>query len=47
VRDLAIPVLAHRVMPTAEADLRGTTSIELIDAVVAATPVPVETVTAV
>lgn len=47
VRDLAVPVLAHRVMPTAEADLRGTTAPELIEAVIAETPVPVETVSAV
>lgn len=47
VRDLSIPVLAHRIVPTAQADLRGTTAAELVQDVVAATPVPVEAVTSV
>lgn len=47
IRDLAVPVLAHRIVPTAQADLRGTTAGELVQDVIAATPVPVEAVTAV
>ena len=47
VRDLAVPVLSHRIMPTAQADLRGTTAAELVEGVIAVTPVPVETVSAV
>ncbi|MGC4108609.1 MAG: MoxR family ATPase [Thermomicrobiales bacterium] len=47
VRDLAVPVLAHRVLPTAQADLRGTTAADLVAEVIAATPVPVENVTSV
>jgi len=47
VRDLAVSVLAHRVIPTAQADLMGTTSAELVTSVVAGTPVPVESFSAV
>lgn len=47
VRDLAVLVLAHRVIPTAQADLMGTTSAELVTSVVAGTPVPVESFSAV
>ncbi|MGC4191988.1 MAG: MoxR family ATPase [Thermomicrobiales bacterium] len=47
VRDLAVPVLAHRIVPTAQADLHGTTAAELVAEVVEQTPVPVEAVTAV
>jgi MoxR-like ATPase len=47
VRDLAVSVLAHRVIPTAQADLMGTTSADLVTSVVAETPVPVESFSAV
>lgn len=47
VRDLAVSVLAHRVIPTAQADLMGTTSADLVTSVVAGTPVPVESFSAV
>ncbi|MGI8483174.1 MAG: AAA family ATPase [Thermomicrobiales bacterium] len=47
VRDLAIPVLAHRIIPTAQADLMGTSSADLVESVVAETPVPVEAISAV
>jgi MoxR-like ATPase len=42
VRAMAPAVLSHRVMPTAQADLRGLATTELVAAIVAATPVPVE-----
>jgi len=42
VRAMAVPVLAHRVIPTPQAGLHGTSKEELIAAVVAAVPVPVE-----
>jgi len=47
VRDLAVSVLAHRVIPTAQADLMGTTSAALVTSVVAHIPVPVESFSAV
>ncbi|MGB3328643.1 MAG: MoxR family ATPase, partial [Thermomicrobiales bacterium] len=47
VRDLAVPVLAHRIMPTAQADLRGISAADLVTEVIAKTPVPVEAVTSV
>jgi len=47
VRDLAIPVLAHRIIPTAQADLMGTSGADLVRSVVAETPVPVEAISAV
>ncbi|HEX5505378.1 MAG TPA: AAA family ATPase [Thermomicrobiales bacterium] len=46
VRALAAAVLAHRLIPTAQASLRGTTKEELVQAVVGAVPVPVEAVAA-
>ncbi|HET8630805.1 MAG TPA: MoxR family ATPase [Thermomicrobiales bacterium] len=46
VRALAAPVLAHRLIPTAQASLRGTTKEDLVQSVVAAVPVPVEAVAA-
>ena len=39
---MAPAVLSHRVMPTAQADLRGLATTELVASIVAATPVPVE-----
>ncbi len=42
VKAMAPAVLGHRVMPTVQADLRGVATTELIAAIVAATPVPVE-----
>ncbi|MBA2278593.1 MAG: MoxR family ATPase [Chloroflexia bacterium] len=39
---MAPAVLGHRVMPTAQADLRGVATTDLIAEIVAATPVPVE-----
>jgi MoxR-like ATPase len=47
VRELAGSVLAHRVIATAQADLMGQSTIELIDEVVRTVPVPVEAETAV
>jgi MoxR-like ATPase len=44
VRAAAIPVLAHRIIPTAQASLRGTTKEELIAAVMETLPVPVEAI---
>jgi MoxR-like ATPase len=40
VQDLAGPVLAHRLLPTAEAQVSGTTPEDLVDALVARTPLP-------
>jgi len=42
VREMASSVLAHRIMPTAQADLLGKSNIDLIADVIANTPVPVE-----
>lgn len=42
VREMAQPVLAHRVMATAEADLLGKSTPELIADIVASIDVPVE-----
>ena len=42
IRELAGPVLAHRIIATAQADLLGQSTTELIGEVVAAVPVPVE-----
>lgn len=42
VRALAIPVLSHRIMPAARAELRGRSRQAILDEVVAAIPVPVE-----
>ena len=47
VRELASAVLSHRIIATAQADLLGQTTPELIDEVVRAVPVPVEAETAV
>ncbi len=46
VRALAIPVLAHRVIPTAQADLLGRTNEEILQDVIASTSVPTEPVDA-
>jgi MoxR-like ATPase len=46
VRALAVPVLAHRIIPTAQADLLGKDPQELITEVVSATSVPTEPVDA-
>jgi MoxR-like ATPase len=46
VRELAIPVLAHRVIPTAQADLLGRTNEEILQEVIASTSVPTEPVDA-
>jgi len=46
VRALAVPVLAHRLMLTSQADLLNQTSADSLNAVIEATPVPVEAVTA-
>jgi acetoin:2,6-dichlorophenolindophenol oxidoreductase subunit beta len=40
VKELAIPVLAHRVITTPEAQLSGVTSVEIVEDVVEQTPVP-------
>jgi hypothetical protein len=37
-----VPVLAHRIMPSAQFGLRGLSSESLIAAIVEAVPVPVE-----
>lgn len=42
VREMAEVVLAHRIMPTAQADLLGRSNIEIVRAVITDTPVPVE-----
>ncbi|MBA2247653.1 MAG: MoxR family ATPase, partial [Chloroflexia bacterium] len=47
VRLMALSVLSHRIMPTAQADLLGKSNIDLIADVIAGTPVPVETMEAV
>ena len=47
VRDMAAAVLAHRVMPTSQADLLGHSNEALIATVIAETPVPVESLKAV
>lgn len=41
-RAMVVPVLAHRVIPSAQADLRGVRKEELIAAILAKIPVPVE-----
>jgi MoxR-like ATPase len=46
VRALAIPVLAHRIIPTAQADLLGRTNVEIIQDVIESTSVPTEPVDA-
>jgi MoxR-like ATPase len=46
VRTLAIPVLAHRIILTSQADLLGRTSEEILRDVIEATSVPTETVDA-
>jgi MoxR-like ATPase len=46
IRELAIPVLAHRLMLTSQADLLNQTAAESLQAVIDTTPVPVESVTA-
>ncbi len=46
VRALAIPVLAHRVIPTAQADLLGRTNEEILQDVIESTSVPTEPVDA-
>jgi MoxR-like ATPase len=47
VRDMAAPVLAHRIMPTSQADLLGHSNEMLIATVISETPVPVESLKAV
>ncbi len=47
VRLMALSVLSHRIMPTAQADLLGKSNIDLIAEVISNTPVPVETMEAV
>jgi MoxR-like ATPase len=47
VRALSVPVLAHRIIPTAQADLLGTSPQEIIEWVVASTSVPTEAIDAV
>ena len=42
VKAMAVPVLAHRIMPAAQFGLRGLSNDRLIDAVVDQTPAPVE-----
>jgi MoxR-like ATPase len=42
VQAMAVPVLAHRIMPSAQFGLRGLSSESLIAAIVEAVPVPVE-----
>jgi MoxR-like ATPase len=42
VQALAVPVLAHRLIPSAQVSLRGTPKEDLIAAIVAETPAPVE-----
>lgn len=44
VQEIAPSVLAHRIIPTSQADLLGNSTVALIEAVIAAVPVPVETV---
>lgn len=44
VREIAPSVLAHRVIPTAQSDLLGTNTVDLVTKVIAAVPVPVESV---
>jgi MoxR-like ATPase len=46
IRELAIPVLAHRLMLTSQADLLNQSAAESLQSVIDHTPVPVETVTA-
>ncbi|MGN6697027.1 MAG: AAA family ATPase [Thermomicrobiales bacterium] len=46
VQALAVPVLAHRIIPAAQVSLRGTPKEDLIAAVVASVPAPVETLPA-
>jgi len=47
VREMAPSVLAHRIMPTSQADLLGQSNLALIDTVIGETPVPVENLKAV
>jgi MoxR-like ATPase len=47
VREMAPTVLAHRIMPTSQADLLGHSNEALVRTVIAETPVPVETMKAV
>ena len=47
VREMAPAVLAHRIMATSQSDLLGHTNEDIIQAVIAETPVPVEDVQAV
>ncbi|MBA3275883.1 MAG: MoxR family ATPase [Chloroflexia bacterium] len=47
VREIAPSVLAHRIMPTSQADLLGHSNEELVNTVIAETPVPVESTRAV
>ncbi|HEV2127799.1 MAG TPA: MoxR family ATPase [Thermomicrobiales bacterium] len=46
VRELAVPVLAHRVIPTAQADLLGKGQQQLVEEVVRETSVPTEPIDA-
>jgi len=47
VREMAMSVLSHRIMPTSQADLLGHSNEELVTTVVSETPVPVESTRAV
>jgi MoxR-like ATPase len=40
VKRLAVPVLAHRLVPTADAEMRGLGSLELIGELLASVPIP-------
>ncbi|HET7035959.1 MAG TPA: MoxR family ATPase [Thermomicrobiaceae bacterium] len=42
VRELAMPVLAHRIIPAARVELRGRTKADLLEEIIASVPVPVE-----
>src|ERR671922_130651 len=40
VKDIAVPVMAHRLVPTPEAALEGVTDVDVVRALLAETPVP-------
>jgi len=40
VKRLAIPVLAHRLLPSGDAELRGVTGADVVDELLASIPVP-------
>jgi MoxR-like ATPase len=45
LKSLAGPVLAHRLLVTAEAQLQGASSSDLLDEILRAVPVPTDTTT--